>query len=157
MRAHVLTLGLLAASLSMGTARANETAKWELRPLPVPRATVNAGDTLTLELLTERQFFTSAASRAGVHTDVHEIAGQVARRTLASGEPISRTAVRKPHVALAGQAATIVLDMPGATITARAVPLQNGAAGDVISLRNESDGGVIKGIVQSDGTVRVER
>jgi flagella basal body P-ring formation protein FlgA len=52
--------------------------------------------------------------------------------------------------------ATVVFEHGGLTITTNALALQNGGLGDVVSMRNLDSGSVIKGMVASDGSVRLD-
>lgn len=86
---------------------------------------------------------------------VEEIAAQVARRTLLPGRLIPRGSVRKPYLVETGSPVTAVYKKGGLSISTVAVPLESGAAGDVVKLRNMDSGAVFSGIVLGDGTVRV--
>ena len=55
----------------------------------------------------------------------------------------------------AGKSSLVVFEIGGLTITTQAVALQNGVAGDVVTLRNPDSGVVIQGTVERDGTVRL--
>ena len=50
----------------------------------------------------------------------------------------------------------MVFEAGGLTITSKAVALQNGGVGDIVSLRNADSGIVDQGTVQADGTIRVD-
>ena len=63
--------------------------------------------------------------------------------------------MREPHAVKQGQPAVVIFQSGGLVISATAMPLQAGAVGEVISLRNIESGTTIRGVVHADGTVRV--
>jgi flagella basal body P-ring formation protein FlgA len=64
-------------------------------------------------------------------------------------------AIREPYLVNQGKLALVLFENGGLTITTQAVALQNGGAGDVVTLRNPDSGLVIRGTVENDGTVRL--
>ncbi|MCR4264789.1 flagellar basal body P-ring formation chaperone FlgA, partial [Nitratireductor sp. ZSWI3] len=84
-----------------------------------------------------------------------EIDGKVARRTLLPGRLIPASYVRDPYLVETGSPVTVTFTEGGLTISLRAVPLQPGAAGDMIRLRNADSGRTFMGMVLADGTVKV--
>ena len=147
----------LAGWLVVAPACAQDARTGDLRRLPVPNVTIYTGEVIRADLLIERGFYTSTASRAAVHNSLAELVGKVSRRTLPSGEPVPLNAVRDPFAVKQGQATTITFEAAGLQITGRGVPLQNGSPGDLISVRNEDGGNSLKGVVQHDGTIRVDQ
>ena len=88
--------------------------------------------------------------------DRQALVGKVARRTLLPGQPVPVNAVRDPYLVNHGQGlAGRVRQRAGLTITTQAIALQNGVAGDVVTLRNPDSGVIIQGTVERDGTVRL--
>ncbi len=61
--------------------------------------------------------------------DVSEVIGKVARRTVASGHMLRRSAVDEPAVVRAGQNVKLLVRLDGAVVEATAVALQDGKAG----------------------------
>lgn len=125
------------------------------RVLPVPRVTIYPGDVITEEMLSDRSFFGAEYDGAGYAATRDQLIGRVARQTLLPHLPIAGTGVRDPHAVLQGQPAVVIFKSGPLTISSTALPLQAGAAGEVISLRNTDSGTTIRGVVQADGTVRV--
>jgi flagellar basal body P-ring formation protein FlgA len=123
--------------------------------LPVPTITIYPGETIGENLLVDRPFQVGPSENWPVHKDRGALVGKVARRTLLPGKPIPLNAVREADVVRRGKPVTIVFQAGGLTITGQAMPLQAGAVGDTLTLRNADSGGVVRGIVQADGTVRV--
>jgi len=122
--------------------------------LPVPRVTIYPGDTLVDAMLTD-QIFRGRDYEGPGYARREELVGKVARQTLLPGRPVAAPAVREPFAVKQGQPAVVYFKSGGLIISATAVPLQAGAAGELISLRNTDSGTTIRGIVQPDGTVRV--
>lgn len=125
------------------------------RVLPVPRVTIYPGDVITEQMLSDRSFFGEDYEGAGYAATRDQLIGRVARQTLLPHQPIAGTGVREPHAVLQGQPAVVVFKSGPLIISATALPLQAGSAGEVISLRNTDSGTTIRGVVQADGTVRV--
>jgi flagella basal body P-ring formation protein FlgA len=123
--------------------------------LPVPRATLYPGDVIGEEQLADRAFIAHTVARASVFEGREGLLGKVARRTLLPGQPIPLNAIRDPYVVMQGKAAMVVFEFGGLIITSHATALQNGGIGEVVSLRNNDSGAVIKGTVAADGTVRL--
>jgi flagella basal body P-ring formation protein FlgA len=125
------------------------------RTLPVPQVTIYPGDPIEPELLVDRTFAAGLIGNMSVIDDRDILAGKVAKRTLLPGYPIPLNSVEEPDVVSAGIPVRIVFRNGGLTITALGSPLQAGAAGDLISVRNLESGVTLHGVVQADGTVRV--
>ncbi len=87
--------------------------------------------------------------------DVAEVEGKVAKRTLVPGRLIPVAALRDAYVVEAGTVVTVIYSHAGLTITSQAVPLEPGALGAMVKLRNPDSGKIFSGIVMADGTVRV--
>lgn len=84
-----------------------------------------------------------------------EIDGKVARRTILPGRLIPIDSVREAHLVETGNPVKVEFIEGALVISMRAVPLQSGAAGDMVKLRNTNGGSVFTGTVMADGTVRV--
>lgn len=151
LRAWVLAAA--AALLLMSLAASAATAA-DL-DLPVPKVTLYPGDVIGEDHLVERAFIAHTVARASIFDDRQGVVGKVAKRTLLPGQPIPISAVRDPYVVTQGKVALVVFEAGGLTITSMAMPLQNGGIGDMVSLRNPDSGTIIKGMVASDGTIRL--
>jgi flagella basal body P-ring formation protein FlgA len=123
--------------------------------LPVPRVTIYPGDTITDAMLVERQFRGPDFEGPGFATFREAVVGKVSRQTLLPNQPISVNGLRDPFAVQQGQPAVVIFQAGALVISGTAVPLQAGVVGEVINLRNTDSGTTIRGVVQSDGTVRV--
>jgi flagella basal body P-ring formation protein FlgA len=144
------------AALSALLAIASLPARASTLDLPVPKTTIYPGDTVTTELIAERAFIAHTVTRGAVFDDPKALIGKVAKKTLLPGQPVPINAIREPYAVNQGKAAVVVFELGGLSITTQALALQNGGAGDVVTLRNIDSGIVIKGTVQADGSVRVD-
>ena len=122
--------------------------------LPVPKVTLYPGDAISGEALT-MQVFAPGAERLPVVKTREAVEGKVARRTLLAGKPIPLNGIRNADVIQQGKSVRLVFSSGGLTITGTAIALQSGGPGSTLNLRSES-GATIKGVVQPDGTVRVD-
>jgi flagella basal body P-ring formation protein FlgA len=122
--------------------------------VPVPRVAIYPGEIITEQALGMRDFRTALPRNQVVDT-IDFAVGKVARRTLLPGQPIGMTAIKDPDVIVQGKAYSVIFQVGGLTITSLATPLQNGAVGDLVMLRNPDSGQIIKGIVLPNGTISV--
>ncbi len=127
----------------------------EANALPVPAITIYPGDAIKDSWLVDRDFAATSPARGGVLTGRDAIVGKIARRTLLPGAPIPLNAVSDPKIVSNGMKVRIVFEERGLTIVTYGAALQDGSAGELISLRNLETGITISGIVQSDGSVRL--
>lgn len=124
--------------------------------LPVPAQTIYPGDIIRDAAITARDFGQNyQPSRFGVVLDRTMVIGKVARRTLLPGAPIPLNATAEPKVVSPGGKVRVVFEEGGLMISTFASALQGGAVGDTVSVRNIESGLTISGIVQPDGSVRV--
>jgi flagella basal body P-ring formation protein FlgA len=128
----------------------------EVRVLPVPSITIYPGDIIRDSWLVDRDFVTNPlSSRDGVIDSHQALVGKIARRTLLPGTPIQATAVTEPRLISSGAKVKVIYSEGGMTISTYGSALQNGGAGDIVSIRNLDSGLTISGVVQPDGSVRV--
>ncbi len=137
--------------LSAGSVLAEEAAAL----LPVPKRIIYPSDTITEDMIIMKP----AAQLKGVGalvTDVDSLIGKTARRTLLTGQPIPRVAIREAYVVFQGKMAAIMFQSGTVTITGIALALESGSPGEMVSARNPDSGIVIRGVVQPDGTLRAD-
>ncbi|WP_321503990.1 flagellar basal body P-ring formation chaperone FlgA [Breoghania sp.] len=123
--------------------------------LPVPRQTIHPGDAITPALLIERSFPRTTAQRFAIVMSREDLVGMEAKRTLLPGQPIPLTAVAAPRLVRRGEPARLIFRERGLFIVAQVEAMQNGAAGDVVKVRNLDSGLTVVGTVQADGSVLV--
>jgi flagella basal body P-ring formation protein FlgA len=123
--------------------------------VPVPTVTLYPGDTITAEQLTDRRFRMSSRNMQAVALTREIVVGKVARRTLVAGQLIPQNAVEDLRIVKRGVPIRVVFAEQGLTIVAYAEPLQSGAIGEMIRVRNIDSGTVIVGTVQADGSITV--
>jgi flagella basal body P-ring formation protein FlgA len=123
--------------------------------LPVPTVTIYPGDVIEDDKISDRLFIARTVTRGAVVESRNAVVGKIARRTLLPRQPIPVNAMREAYAIAQGKPALLVFQSGGLVITSTAVALQNGGIGDFISARNTDSGIIIKGTVQSDGTIRV--
>lgn len=146
---HLVSAVIVLALASAQAARAEE------RVLPVPAVTIYAGDTINESMLKDRTFPENYRYRTAVIESPRVLAGKMARRTLVPGEPIPMNAVDDPKLVTRGVQAQIVFEEGGLSIMGTGIPLQSGALGETIQVKNADSGRIITGRVQSDGRIRI--
>lgn len=116
---------------------------------------VYPGQTIDPDAIEEVAYRPAKPVTSPIATLAEEVAGKVARRTLLPGKLILVSSLREPFLVEAGAPVAVLFVHGGLTIAATAMPLEPGALGDMVKLRNMDSGKVFTGIVMADGTVRV--
>ncbi len=122
--------------------------------LPTPKMVIYPGDIIRDDMLADL----SAQTTRGVGPFAEtrsQLVGKMARRTLLPGAAVPLAGIDNPRLVANGAEVKIVYVEGGLTILTTGSALQDGAAGDVIKVRNSDSGVTISGAVQPDGTVRV--
>lgn len=121
---------------------------------PVAAVTIYPGDIIRENMLTDATFPDAAAS-AVFATSHAAIVGKVAKRTILPGNPFPTNAIGIPRIVSIGSMVRLVFEEDGLQISTYASALQNGAAGDVISVRNMESGVTLSGVIRPDGSIHV--
>lgn len=85
--------------------------------------------------------------------DIADCTGFEAIRTIGAGEEISPDSIRKPYDVKRGDAVSVMIEMDGITIEAQASASQDGYVGDVIAVRLDEGGKVMRGVITSPTSV----
>ena len=123
--------------------------------MPVPTVTIMQGDVLAEELVGEERFVVNDKVLRNYFTSRDAVLGKVARRVLPKGHAIPINALRDPFLFKEGERVILVFTTGGLSIEASGVALQPGALGSQVNVRNVDTGVVIRGLVQSNGSVQV--
>lgn len=89
-------------------------------------------------------------------TDVEQIVGMAAKRSLTAGSPVAANDVRRPLLINRGETVTMTLSTPVMQLTAKGRALQHGSEGDTIRISNLQTNTVIDAVVTGPGQARVE-
>jgi len=146
---------LRCAMIAAAIAAAIQPAIGEERVLPVPAVTIYPGDMISESVLKDRAFPENYRFRTAVVESPRILAGKIARRTLLPGEPIPLNAVDDPKLVTRGVQVAILFEEGGLSIVGIGIPLQSGALGETIQVKNVDSGRIITGRVQSDGRIRI--
>jgi flagella basal body P-ring formation protein FlgA len=150
---RVIRIVALLASLGAGLALASSALAQEAG-LPTPRGIIYPGDIIYDNMLAEQPADKADGPGPFVRTRAGLI-GKMARRTLLPGVAVPDAAIDNQRLVVNGGDVELVYSQGGLTIVAAGSALQDGAAGDVIKVRNSDSGVTVTGTIQSDGTVRV--
>lgn len=123
--------------------------------MPVPTVTIMQGDVLAEELVGEERFVADEKQLRNYFTSREAVLGKVARRVLPKGHAIPINALRDPFLFKEGERVVLVFTTGGLSIEASGVALQPGVLGSLVNVRNADTGVVIRGQVQSNGSVQV--
>jgi flagella basal body P-ring formation protein FlgA len=148
---------LLAAGLIAGIALQTSTriALAELRDLPVPAKSIEAGTVIVPEMIVLRKFRTTHRSMEGVAASARDMIGKESRWRLQEGKPIPLRAVQAATLVRRGSTVLVSFQEGGLAITAKVRALRDGKEGDVIETRNGETGAIIRALVLPDGTLSV--
>jgi flagella basal body P-ring formation protein FlgA len=143
---------LAAATIALACAGASALAE---EFAVVTNRVVYPGEIITLSMVEEVPLVRGNRNLGPIYQQAGLIDGKVARRTILPGRIIPENAVRPAYLVQVGQPVQVIYNDGGLVINATAVPLEAGAAGDVITLRNIDSGRTFSGTVMADGTIRV--
>ncbi|MER9135848.1 flagellar basal body P-ring formation chaperone FlgA [Mesorhizobium sp. M0830] len=121
----------------------------------IPNRVIYPGQTIELAALKQVTLIAGKHKPDGVVTRAEELDGKVAKRTLLPGRYIPSTAIREAWLVEQGASVQVFFIAGGLTISATAVTLQPGAAGDLVKVRNVDSGKILSGTVMTDGTIQV--
>ncbi|QPC85389.1 flagellar basal body P-ring formation protein FlgA [Mesorhizobium sp. NBSH29] len=113
------------------------------------------GEIISPQALEEVPVTNRTRDLSTVATFVEQVDGKVAKRTLLPGHFIDINAVRDAYLVEQGAAVQVMFVQGPLTISATAMTLQPGSAGDQIKVRNIDSGTTFSGTVMADGTIRV--
>lgn len=146
-RIHTVLLALALAGVA--------TAAVAQEVVLVPNRVIYPGETVALSALKEVTLKAGKVRPDAVATRPDELDGKVAKRTLLPGRYVSVNALREAWLVDRGASVQVVFEAGPLVISAAAVTLEPGAAGDVVKVRNIDSGKIFTGIVMADGSIRV--
>ncbi|WP_202326034.1 flagellar basal body P-ring formation chaperone FlgA [Mesorhizobium sp. 113-3-9] len=121
----------------------------------IPNRVIYPGETIELTALKQVTLIPGKHKPEAMATRTEELQGKIAKRTLLPGRYIPTAAIREAWLVEQGAAVQVFFVAGGLTITATAVTLQPGSAGDLIKVRNSDSGKILSGTVMADGTIQV--
>ncbi|WP_010141287.1 flagellar basal body P-ring formation chaperone FlgA [Oceanicola sp. S124] len=126
-------------------------------PAMLPAETVVATRNLRAQtVLSERDFALRDIQVAGALSSVEGLAGMETRGAIYIGRPIRPGDVGPPAVVERNGIVSLIYDSGGLLITAEGRALGRGGVGDRLRVMNLSSRMTISGIIQSDGSVKVQ-
>ncbi|MEW6645314.1 MAG: flagellar basal body P-ring formation chaperone FlgA [Pseudomonadota bacterium] len=155
-RAWSLMVRSLAAALLAGAVVCGHAAAEDAAHFPVPATVIYPGDMIRDELIMDRAFAPNMPGASAFVSDRASLVGRTARRTLVAGQPIPLNALEDQKVVTRGNAVKVIVEEGSLSIVTYASALQSGSPGAMIQLRNLDTGVIIRGIVQQDGSVRIQ-
>ncbi len=145
------TLGLAALLLVAILGVPAQAAETALTPTRV----IYPGETVSADAVSEVRMRAISAAAGPFATDLAQIDGKVAKRTLVPGKLIPIAALRQAWVVEQGKPVEVVYSLNNLSISLTAVALESGAVGDFVRLRNPDSGKTFSGTVLANGTVAV--
>ncbi|MGR8919828.1 MAG: flagellar basal body P-ring formation chaperone FlgA [Gammaproteobacteria bacterium] len=122
----------------------------------VTRRPVSRGQPITTEDLgLERRRL--GARHADYFAEPQHAVGQIAIRSLAAGQVVSRSQLRPRQLVRRGDQVVLSSDGKAVTVRVKGEALEDGAAGERISVLNLSSERVVQGVVTASGEVVVRR
>jgi flagellar basal body P-ring formation protein FlgA len=120
----------------------------------IPNRVIYPGETIGLAALKQVTLIPGKHKPDAVATAAEELDGKIAKRTLLPGRYIPAAAIRDAWLVEQGAAVQVYFIAGALTISATAVTLQPGAAGDLVKVRNIDSGKIFSGTVMADGSIR---
>ncbi len=121
----------------------------------IPNRVIYPGETVDLSALRQVTLKPGKIIPDAVAIAADELDGKIARRTLLPGRYIPQSALREAYLVEQGAAVQVTFVAGALFISATAVTLQPGAAGDLVKVRNLDSGKVFSGTVMADGSIRI--
>ena len=121
----------------------------------IPNRVIYPGETVELSALRQITLKPGKIVPDAVAILAEELDGKIARRTLLPGRYIPQSALREAWLVEQGAAVQVTFVAGALTISATAVTLQPGSAGDLVKVRNLDSGKVFSGTVMADGSIRI--
>lgn len=121
----------------------------------IPSRVIYPGETIDIAALKEVTLKPGKIIPPAVAFRAPELEGKVAKRTLLPGRYIPANSLREAWLVEQGASVQVMFVSGALTISATAVTLQSGAAGDFVKVRNIDSGKVFSGTVMADGSIRV--
>lgn len=148
---RMIAILAIAAVVVVGNAIAQEPVRF-----PVPATTIYPGDLIKDELIIDRAFAPNIQGAAAFINERPMVVGRIARRTLLPGQMIPINALEEQKIVTRGNVVKVIIEDGALSIVTYGTSLQSGSPGALIQLRNLDTGVTVRGIIQSDGSVRIQ-
>lgn len=154
-RKRISAVGLVGVALVAGLPMlAAHAASDETVAVPVPHVTINPGDVIRESQIVEKEF-DARISKRDFYQAPSDVIGKVSRRVLLPGKPIPLAALKEAYLVSSGEMVRIVFTSNGLEVSGRALALQSGRRGEIVSCRNVDSGVVIRGVVTDTSLVEL--
>ena len=151
----IVTRWVVSLGLATGIASVAQAADESVR-YPVPATAIYPGDVIRDEMIMDRNFAPNIQGASAFINDRASLFGRIARRTLLAGHLIPINGLEDLKAVTRGAVVKVLVEDAGLIIVTYATSLQSGSAGMMVQLRNLDTGVTIRGIVQQDGSVRIQ-
>jgi flagella basal body P-ring formation protein FlgA len=121
----------------------------------IPNRVIYPGETVSAGALKEVTLKPGKQAPEAVAVTLAELDGKVAKRTLLTGRYVPLSSLREAYLVEQGAAVEVVFVSGALTISASAVTLEPGSAGDLVKVRNIDSGKILSGTVMADGSIRI--
>lgn len=142
-------------ALGLGSLVASGALSSERISFVVPETTIYPGQSLNKSAFVKKPFYITESAANQYVLSADQVAGKVARRTLLAGKPVLLTALEDPSIVKRGVLTPLIFSAGSLLISTVGVPLEPGAVGDLIKIRNGDSGVILSGTVLADGRVQV--
>jgi flagellar basal body P-ring formation protein FlgA len=123
--------------------------------VPVLGHRVPVGTKITESDITWMEMRVDRAGRNLV-TNISDLVGKAPKRNLRPNRPLRMTDLRRPIMIAKGSTVTMVVSIPGMTLTVTGRALENGSKGDTIGIMNPQTHSVIEAVVVSSSRALVQ-
>jgi flagella basal body P-ring formation protein FlgA len=119
--------------------------------VPVPTATIAAGEMLIAGRIGERRYRLTYVERNDFARHEGEVVGLAAARVLPKGRPIAKGDLRAPFAMETGEEVAASFKSGGLAISMRMVALHDASLGEPVRLKNRETGRIVSAVVTGEG------
>lgn len=124
------------------------------RPVVVALMPIPRGEAITAAQLEQREMNISQLN-GSYFTDLNEVVGMQARRTLNADSPVIAQHIEPPLLIKKGETVVVTAKSGGLAVKIPGIALNNGHQGQQISVRNKQSKRVVEGTVTGPGQVSI--
>ncbi|MFN8829889.1 MAG: flagellar basal body P-ring formation chaperone FlgA [Labrys sp. (in: a-proteobacteria)] len=140
---------LLTRSPVKVTGTATETVEILVYGRPLARGEIVRTADLVVERRSRADMPREGAGAAG------DVVGKSVRRAVRAGQPVITADLTRPEMVTRNQPVMLIYEQPGMVLAIRAVAVESGAEGDVVSVMNPQSRRVVEAVVSGLGRVTV--
>lgn len=145
---------LITADNEVQTAMALQGRYEKQVAVPVLKQRMKEGDTIT-DVDLDTEWLNESKLRRGMVLDAESLLGKTPRRTISAHRPIREEELQSPSSLMKGSIVQMRYHSGAMHLSTSGEALDDGAVGDIIRVRNQKSGIIVRARVESDSSVTV--